>query len=346
MKLNRKIGIGLATLAALTTLSISQSASSVQASTEPTVKIMVGGMSKIIYMPAELTARLGYFQQEGLNVQLFDETAGVSAENELISGQVDGVVGFYDHVIDLQTKGKSEIGVVQFGATPGERLVVANSMKGKIKTLADLKGKRIGITDLGSSTNFLASYLVVRGGHKASEYTPVPVGAGQTLIAAMQRGEIDAAVTTEPTVSLLKQKNLAYVMVDMASASGASKSLGGTYPASSFYMSSTYVKNHPDIVQKLANAFVKTMQYMHTHTPEQIANQLPHDYYAGDKKMYLLALTNSMPMFTVDGLMPSNGPKTVLSVLTTFNPALKNAHVNLAITYTTQFVKTALKNGK
>ncbi len=86
-------------------------------------------MSKIIYLPAELTARLGYFQQEGLNVQLLDVTTGVSAEDEWVSGQVDGVVGFYDHVIDLQAKGKNLVDVVQLNATPGERLMVVNSEK-------------------------------------------------------------------------------------------------------------------------------------------------------------------------------------------------------------------------
>jgi NitT/TauT family transport system substrate-binding protein len=351
MKFRHKLKAGIAVMSTLAVLATGagvkgQQSQQALASTNPTVKIMVGGMTKIIYLPAELTARLGYFKQEGVNVQLLDETAGVSAEDELVAGQVDGAIGFYDHVIDLQAKGKSLVDVVQFLSNPGERLVVANREKGKIKTLADLAGKRIGVTDLGSSTNYLASYLVVKGGHSASSYTPVPVGAGQTLIAAMQHNQIDAAVTTEPTVSLLKQKHLAYVMVDMASAAGATKSLGGTYPAACLYMRTDWVKAHPDIVQKLVNAFVKTLKYIHTHTPEQIAAQLPPDYYAGNKQMYLLALRNSMGMFTPNGLMPSNGPKTVLSVLETFNPELKSAHINLAATYTTKFVQNALKTGK
>ncbi|CAM3990803.1 ABC transporter substrate-binding protein [Alicyclobacillus pomorum] len=355
MKLRFKLSTGIAAISAFALLvtgcgtnssptsDAKTSNSGGSSSSAPTIKIMVGGMSKIIYLPAELTARLGYFKQEGLNVQLLDETAGVSAEDELVSGQVDGVVGFYDHIIDLQAKGKNLVDVVQLNATPGERLMVVNSEKNQIKTLADLKGKKIGVTDLGSSTNFLASYLVVKGGNSASSYTPVPVGAGQTLIAAMQQGRIDAAVTTEPTVSLLEQKNLAFPLVDMASVDAMNKVLGGTYPASCFYMKADYVQAHPDVVQKLADAFVKTMQYIHTHTPEQIADQLPSEYYAGNKQMYLMALTKSMPMFTPDGKMPTNGPETVLNVLTAFNPQLKHANINLSATYTTQFVDKALQ---
>ena len=60
---------------------------------------------------------------------------------------------------------------------------------------------RSNVTGLGSSTNFLASFLVTKGGGSQGEYTPVPVGAGNTLIAAMQQNRIEAAVTTDPTVS-------------------------------------------------------------------------------------------------------------------------------------------------
>ncbi|MFL5993229.1 MAG: ABC transporter substrate-binding protein, partial [Streptomyces sp.] len=78
------------------------------------VKIMVGGLDKVIYLPAMLTQRLGYFDSEGLDVELLSEPAGVQAETALVSGQVQGAVGFYDHTLDLQVKGKDVESVVQF----------------------------------------------------------------------------------------------------------------------------------------------------------------------------------------------------------------------------------------
>src|SRR3954449_1487570 len=61
-----------------------------------TVKLMVGGLDKQIYLPAMLAQRLGYYKEQGLNVELSDEPAGVEAANQLLAGQVDGVVGFFD----------------------------------------------------------------------------------------------------------------------------------------------------------------------------------------------------------------------------------------------------------
>jgi NitT/TauT family transport system substrate-binding protein len=302
---------------------------------------MVGGLEKVIYLPFKLTEALGYYKDEGLNVELVNEAAGQNAEEALIAGEIQGVGGFYDHSIDLQSKGKNVESIVQMGKVSGERLMVADRVKDKIKSVADLKGTTIGVTGLGSSTNFLANYLVVKGGHETKDYTPIPVGAGATLIAAMQAGKIDLAVTTEPTVSLLLAKHLASVLVDMNNSEGSKQSLGGEYPATSLYMMNDYVQKNPDIVQHLANAYVKTLKYISTHTPDEITDKLPKEYLAGDRSMYVTALKGSLPMFTTDGVMPEGGPELVLKVLSAYNKKLVSANIKLDQTYTTEFVKKA-----
>ncbi|MED1471649.1 ABC transporter substrate-binding protein [Bacillus salipaludis] len=301
----------------------------------PKVSIMVGGLEKIIYLPYMLAEKLGYYKDAGVTVTLVEESAGQDAELALLAGQVDGAGGFYDHTLDLQTKGKKVEAVVTMADVPGEQLMVANRLKDKVKTLADLKGLTIGVTGLGSSTNMLASYNVVKGGNKESDYKPLPVGAGQTLIAAMQNNRIDAAVTSEPTASLLKNKHLAYTFVDMNSKEGTEKALGGRYAATSLYMTNDYVKAHPDVVQKLANAYVRTLKWMSTHTPEEIADKLPEEYYAGDKALYIQALKGQLPMFTTDGKMPSGVPENVKKILSAFKPV---QNVDLSQTYTNDFV--------
>jgi NitT/TauT family transport system substrate-binding protein len=323
----------------------SGSAQTAAASKEtPRVSIMVGGLEKIIYLPYMLADKLGYYKDEGLTVTLVEESAGQDAEEALLAGQVDGAGGFYDHTLDLQTKGKFVESVVTMADVPGEQLMVANRLKDKVKTLADLKGLTIGVTGLGSSTNMLASYNVVKGGNKESDYKPLPVGAGQTLIAAMQNNRIDAAVTSEPTASLLKDKNLAFTFVDMNSKDGTEKALGGKYASTSLYMQASYVKAHPDVVQKLANAYVKTLKWMSTHTPEEIADKVPEDYWAGNKPLYIEALKGQMPMFTTDGKMPSGVPENVQKILSAFKPDVKN--VKLDQTYTNEFVDKANSGSK
>ncbi|GGU73703.1 nitrate ABC transporter substrate-binding protein [Streptomyces albospinus] len=303
------------------------------------LKIMVGGLDKVIYLPARLTQQLGYFKAEGLDVTLLTEPAGVQATTSMLSGDVQGVVGFYDHTLDLQAKNKQVESVVQLAQTPGEVEVVANKATGDLTSPKDFKGKTLGVTGLGSSTDFLTKYLAVDNGVKTEEFHTVAVGAGQTFLAALRQGSIQGGMTTEPTAAQVVDKNLGKVLLDMRTPEGSKQALGGLYPSSSLYMSTDWVNSHKDTVQKLANAFVRTLKWMSAHTPEEIAAKMPADYAQGGKELYAKAIKDTLPMFTKDGVMPADGPATVERVLKSFNPNLKNATIDLKKTYTTEFVK-------
>ena len=304
------------------------------------ISIMVGGYEKQIYLPGKLAEGLGYFKDEGLEVELLNESAGVDAENQLLAGAVQGVVGFYDHCVDLQAKGKFIKSVVQFSQAPGE-VELVSAKHPEIKSPADFKGKSLGVTGLGSSTNFLTQYLAIKAGLKLGEFTSVPVGAGQTFIAAMQQDAIQAGMTTEPTISRLLKTGEAKVLIDMRTMAGTKAVLGGTYPAASLYMDAAWVDAHKDEVQKLANAFVKTLHFINTHSAAEIADKMPKDFYVGDKEGYVKALENGKAMFTPDGVMPEDGPKTVLAVLSEFSKNVQGKTIDLSKTYTTAFVKAA-----
>jgi len=130
-----------------------------QASAAAKITIMVGGINKMVYLPAKLAEQLGYFKEEGLDVELQSQPAGVDAENELLAGAVQAVVGFYDHSIDLQTKGKEITAITILGQVPGEVELVSTKAAPHFQSMADAKGKTLGVTGLGSSTNFLTQYL-------------------------------------------------------------------------------------------------------------------------------------------------------------------------------------------
>ncbi|MYT34100.1 MULTISPECIES: ABC transporter substrate-binding protein [unclassified Streptomyces] len=303
------------------------------------LQIMVGGLDKVIYLPARLTEQLGYFKAEGLHVTLLTEPAGVQATTSLLSGDVQGVVGFYDHTLDLQAKNKQVESVVQLAHAPGEVEVVADKAASDITSAKDFKGKKLGVTGLGSSTDFLTKYLAVKNGVQPEEITPVAVGAGQTFLSALQQGSIQAGMTTDPTVAQVVDKNIGKVLVDMRTPEGSRQALGGLYPSSSLYMSTDWVNGHKGTVRKLANAFVRTLKWMSTHTAEEIAAKMPSDYAQGGKELYVKAIKDTLPMFTKDGVMPADGPATVERVLKAFNPNLKNATIDLKKTYTTEFVQ-------
>ncbi|MGO4570552.1 ABC transporter substrate-binding protein [Microvirga sp. 2TAF3] len=313
------------------------------ASAADKITLMVGGLEKQIYLPFMLTQRLGYFKDEGLDVELLTEPSGVDAEDELLAGAVQGVGGFYDHCVDLQAKGKFVESVVQINQAPGEVELVSTKHP-EIKSPADFKGTSLGVTGLGSSTNFLTQYLAVKYGVKLGEFTSVPVGAGDTFIAAMQQDKIQAGMTTEPTVSRMLKTGEARVLVDLRSMETTKAALGGTYPATALYMQTSWVEAHKTEAQKLANALVKTLRFINAHSADEIADKMPKEYLVGDREGYVKALADGKGMFTPDGVMPEGGPETVLAVLSGFSKNVKGKTIDLSKTYTTEFVKNVPKS--
>src|SRR4051794_32976714 len=322
--------------------SSSNSSTSSGSAKTTTVKLMVGGLDKQIYLPAMLAQRLGYYKEQGVNVELSDEPAGVEAANQLLAGKVDGVVGFYDHTLDLQGKGRQTESVVQLLRLPGEAVMCRSDVAGQVRSAADWSGRKLGVTGLGSSTYFLTQYLATHNGVPSDKITPIAVKAGPTFVAAMQQKAIDCGMTTEPTITAVQEKQLGTPLIDMRNEAGTTQALGGVYPASSLYMRNDWVASHGPVVQKLANALVKALQWIQTHSAAQITARMPPEYYAGvGKAQYVKALEAQKAIFSPDGVMPKDGPATVLKVLASFDPAVKGHKIDLAKTYTTEFAAKA-----
>src|SRR6266700_3047529 len=317
------------------------SGSSSSGSGKIALKIMVGGLSKQIYLPNELTQRLGYFSAQGLDVTLIDDASGQSSENEVLAGQVDAGSGSYNHTIELQAAGKNMEAVVLLNIAPGEAEIVSAKAASQRHSGADLKGKTLGVTKLGSGTQTPTTALLHNAGITKDQVHFVPVGAGDTFIAALQQGKIDAGMTTEPTISRILSSGVGKVLVDLRSPESTQAALGGSYPFISLFMNNSYVNSHKDVVQKIVNAYVKTLKWMHTHTAAEIADKMPADYYAGNKALHVTALQNQMAIFSPDGLMPTDAPQSVLNTETQSKLIPQDKQINLSLTYTNEFASNA-----
>ena len=305
------------------------------------LKIMVGGLNKQIYLPNMLTQQLGYFKDQNLDVTLIDEGSGQGSETEVVAGNVDAGSGSYSHTIELQAKGKNIETICQFGIAPGEAEMVATSKAGSISKISDLKGKNLGVTDIGSGTQTLTMALLGKQGISADQSTYVAVGAGNTFIAGIKQGKIDAGMTTEPTISRLLSTGDAKVLVDLRTPASTRAALGGDYPFIGIFAKNDWVSSHKDVAQRLVNAYTKTLKWMHEHTAEEIAAKMPADYYAGDQNLYVTALKNQLQIFGADCKMPPAGPETSLQVEQQFVSSFKGQTADLTKTYTNEFADKA-----
>jgi NitT/TauT family transport system substrate-binding protein len=301
------------------------------------VRIMVGGVEKILYLPAKLAEQLGYYKDEGLDVELISVTSGSISETGLLSGSAEAAVGAYEQSIHIQAKGKFVTSIVQISRTPQEALLVSTKFP-DIKTVADLKGKTVGVSGFGSLTHFLSMDLAERAGLQKNDVSYIAAGAGNTFITAFQQGRVEGGMTQEPTISVMLDSGDAKVLLDLRTPEDTRKALGGEYPGSALYVRSDWLAEHKDTATKMAHAIKRALQYVNTHTAEEIAAQMPPSYYQNGKEVYLEALQNSIASFTNDGRMPEGGPETVLGVLSQFGDDVSPDKIDLTKTYTNELV--------
>jgi NitT/TauT family transport system substrate-binding protein len=236
--------------------------------------------------------------------------------------------------------------VIQLNQAPGMVEMVRTDEASTITSPSGEAGKKLGITGLGSSTQFVADYLAVNNGVQVDQVHPVNVGAGTSFVAAMQSDDIDVGVTTEPTISALLAKKAAKIIVDMRSLSGTVAALGGPYPGTALTFETSYVQSNKSTVQKMVTALTQSLHYIQTHSASQIASVVPAaDYGTAGKTAYEQALANEIGMFSPTGLMPADGPQSVDRVLSKFDPNVQGHDVNLLLTYTDSFVQAAAAAG-
>jgi sulfonate transport system substrate-binding protein len=339
-----RLGWRMASVVALaaTIAACGGTSSSNSGNTQQTVslKIMVGGLNKQIYLPNMLTQRLGYFTEQHLNVTLIDEGSGQASEDEVVAGNVDAGSGAYTHPMVLNTQGKKIETICQFGIAPGEAEVVSTSASG-ISGPKDLSGKNLGVTDLGSGTHVLTQAILGTAGVDPNTAHYIAVGAGDTFIAAMDQKRIVAGMTTYPTISRLVNSGKGKILVSLLTPQDTEKALGGDYPFIGIFAKNDWVNSNKDVAQRLVNAYVKTLKWMHSHSAAEIADKMPTDYYAGDKASYVSDLQSQLSIFGTDCKMPAGGPENVQKIQQQFVASYKGKSANLSETYTNDFAAKA-----
>jgi ABC-type nitrate/sulfonate/bicarbonate transport system substrate-binding protein len=189
------------------------------------VVLGVGGKPALYYLPLTIAERKGFFKEEGLEVEINDFAGGARALQALVGGSVDVVTGAYEHTVRMQAKGQDVRGVAELGRFPSITVAVRKEHAGTVKSAADFKGKKIGVTAPGSSTYLIPLYAMSKAGLKASDASFIGVGATASAVAAIQRGEIDIISNTEPVISKLEQEGAIVPLIHTRTEAGALRRL-------------------------------------------------------------------------------------------------------------------------
>ena len=310
------------------------------------VAIAVGGKSACHYLPLTVAEQLGYFKAEGLEVEISDFAGDSHALAAVVGGSADVVSGAYEHTINLQSKNQFFQAFVLQGRAPQIAMGVSSKAMPRYTSLADLKGKKIGISAPGSSTHMVASLVLSRAGLSVSDVSFIGVGTAANALSALRSGQIDALCNTEPVMTMLEQKAEVRIVADTRTLKGTIDVFGGLMPAGCLYAPSDFLKMNPSSAQALANAIVRGLKWLQTAGPGDIIKTVPENYLLGDRGLYLASFNKVREAIALDGLIPEEGTKVALNALASFEPGIKPQKINLAQTFTNEFAQRAKQKFK
>ena len=312
-----------------------------QAVEKPRLTLAVGGKNLLYYLPLTIAEQRGYFKAEGLDVNIVDFAGGARALQALVGGSADVVSGAFEHTINMQAKGQRLRAFVLQGRAPQIVFGVNPKTFATYKTIADLKGKKIGVTAPGSSTNVMVNFILAKAGLKPSDVSIIGVGAGPGAVAAMRAGQIDALSNLDPVVTLLQRSGDLKIVSDTRVLAEAERVFGGPMPAGCLYAQQSFIDKNPATVQALANAIVRADKWIQGAGPTDIITAVPEGYLLGDRAVYIDAFLAAKGALSPDGSFPEKGAETALRALASIDAEVGKAQIDLAAVWTNDFVKRA-----
>lgn len=311
------------------------------------VSIAVGGKAAFYYLPLTIAEQLGYFKDEGLDVEISDFDGGSKALQAVVGGSADVVSGAWENTIDQQPKGLQLQGFALQGRYPMIVVAIAKAKAANYKSPKDLKGMKIGVSAPGSSTNRVVLHLLAKDGLKGEDVSIIGVGTSSGVIAALTSGQVDAVSNLDPAMAMLEGMGAVTVIADTRTAKGTEAVFGSAdMPAAALYAPISFIQKNPNTVQALTNAMVRALLWLQKATPEQVVATVPPGYLLGNKDAYLASYVKLKDAYSPDGMFTEAGAQNTLKYLAAFNPAIKPADIKLGQTFDNSYAQKAIAKYK
>lgn len=243
------------------------SGSAVQKEEEELTKVTLNEVAhSIFYAPMYVAIEEGYFEEEGIELDLVCGFGADKTMTAVISGEAD--IGFMGSEASIYTynEGATDyvVNFAQLTQRAGNFLVAREKMDDF--SWEDLKGHLVLGGRKGGMPEMVFEYILKGNGIDPEEDLEInqSIDFGSTA-AAFSEGQGDFTVEFEPGATTLESEGKGYVVASLGEDSGY-------VPYTAFSAKRSYIDENPDIIQGFTNALQKGMDYVQTHSPEEIAS--------------------------------------------------------------------------
>lgn len=266
------------------------------------VNLALSARNSLYHLPLMLAERLGFFRQQGLQVNLMAHESGHAAVSSVLKGQSDVLAGAFEHLFELQRQGHFFQAFVQTGQTPMLSLGVS-TMKAPPRSWQDLKSARIGISALDSATHWMSALWLLRNGLQMHDVHFVEVGTSASALGALWEGQIDALCNPDPVMHWLEQRGEVRLIAEARTPSGAQLLAGGPLPGGCLMAREDFLLRYPQVAMGLTEAVVQALRWLHTAGPADLFKVVQSAPWLTDRAVYLSAIVKFRDAYSRDGLM-------------------------------------------
>jgi NitT/TauT family transport system substrate-binding protein len=308
------------------------------------VSIALAAKGALFHLPVVLADQLGIYKHEGLQIEWVECDSGLQAVNMALAGQADVVSGVFEHIIDLQARGLNYRAFVMQGRTPQISLGLSMRRAQVMKSVADLKGLKMGVTSLGSATHWVAQHWMRQAGLVADHVQFVELGASTAnVMEAMRMGSIDALCFTDPVIHYLEQKGELRILSETRTLSSSQRMFGGPMVSACLFAKDDFLNKRPDAAQTLAQGVLKALNWLKTAGPSDILKTIPTHYWMGDRALYLSALDKVRDSYSLYGSFSRDALETAWKARASRVTTSRANWTTLNQSYTNEFVKVFKK---
>jgi len=233
-----------------------------------------------IYSSIYVAFKKGFFKDAGLNIEYLNSQSGPRTKQMLAAGQVLlGSSGVNDA---LATTIAGKATTVVFGLD--RRITYANLLirkedAGKFKSIADLSGQRVAVTQPQSATWLMAVFMTEKGGAKDVDIRGL--GDFATMLGALKSKQVAATVATSAMLDQVKQDDWAVPLFSIGDDASWNATFGGDVPGIGVYVLQEQIEKNPEAVQAAVTALVKGSDLIKSSSPESLTDLLYEDYMSG-----------------------------------------------------------------
>lgn len=264
------------------------------------------------FVPLYVADGKGFFEKEGLKVEIISTQGGPMAMQALVSGQVQFCATGHGQVAHLFEKGKKTkiVNLMQ------DKCTFSMVVRPEIKDLKDLKGKSVGCTKIGAETFGVGRFLAANAGlDPQKDITMVEVGGMSTMASALENNRVQGIMAWEPLTSRLISEKKGVMLVRLNTKKDSLKHFGSPYYSFSVLeVTDEYLKSNPKMVQKFVNALVVAEKWIANHSIEELVDVVSPYFPGTGKDIIKISLEMDREAFSKDGIVTREGHNTTLKV--------------------------------